>query len=156
MMIEEANAALIRLIEHANYVAEGCFADIGTVMPSWVGIGPRHPIMIPYAFDADLEEAQQEVTAIFAVEGVTHYIFTTQTVAFTEDITHLPVDEAMRHPSKLEVVLFQGEDEHGFFLADRKINRTGPKPVLDPLRIIGRTIATNWPSLLVPKERTLQ
>jgi hypothetical protein len=159
---------LTALIEHASMLVERAFKHQGVVHPMWIADdqnGDRvvMPTPVPFVNHTAKDYAVMVVKAMFALTGVTRYVFVSESwILLSEDG---PVDvEAIQqhgisqHPARREVVNLMAESEvGGLVMAWRPIIRPAKgKARLGPMVVEerdGLTVEGRFVSMLPRKGR---
>lgn len=123
---------LEQLFERVRGVTEETVARYGNAPTLWHAITATGDAMIvpaPETGDPDL--AASLVRALFEIRGVVRYVMVSSAWwVETQDPLSLPPS---KHPDRVEVVLFSGEDEaEGFKIIGHRILRERGKAVLGP------------------------
>lgn len=149
------------LIETTSRVVELCFAEFGTVAPTWFIIETDgNKLTIPGPSD-DKETAVAMMRALFELMPTQRYCHVVEAwIVSGKDAPELDhratARDVRRHPARREIIMFSGEDANGCSLvAMRAIDRTQRKRAqLGPLTFANRG-STRFMSLL-PRATMLQ
>jgi len=141
------------------------FHVTGEILPMWHSIteSGEHKITPSPPFDKDT--AALLMRAYFAVNHVARYVFVNEawqlcapTGLSDDELQEIARHGLSDHPSRIEVLMYQAEDETGVLTAHRVITRpgNGHRPKLGPLEFIQPTHSEGRFVGMLPVRGTLQ
>jgi hypothetical protein len=164
----EPDPDLVRLVDHPSMFVEHAFRHQGVVHPMWIAFDQSGkelvvPTPVPFVDHAAKEYATTVVRAMFALTGVTRYVFVCESWILLAEDAPVDMDAVQRdgiadHPGRREVVVLTAESERsGLLFGLRDIIRPAKgKARLGPLVVdqrSGLTVEGRMSSMLPRKGR---
>jgi hypothetical protein len=159
---------LSKLLDHASFFVEEQFRHVGRITPMWIAVDQKGnqvvvPPPVPFVTQAAKDYATLVVRALFALTGVTRYVFICESWILLAEDAPIDIEAVQRdgisdHPGRREVVNLTAEsDVSGLVLAWRPIIRPAKgKARLGPLVVeqrAGLTVEGRMSSMLPRKGR---
>ena len=164
----EPDPDLLRLIDNASMFVEQAFRHQGVILPMWIAVDPSGkelvvPPPVPFVNQEAKDYATMVVRAMFALTGVTRYVFVCESWILLSDDAPIDMEAVQRdgiskNPARREVINMTAESEcAGLVVAWRHIIRPAKgKARLGPLIVeqrSGMTVEGRMSSMLPGKGR---